>query len=254
MPIVIGFFIILTFLGTMYPLRDIPKGDMQIFPHMAGIENLPLRYNVQPFTEEFNFKNVVKQQYDYSCGSAALATLLNYYLGEQFSEQQVIQGLMHYGDAEKIQERRAFSLLDMKRFCEVLGYKAEGYKADLDDLKALHKSAIVPIELTGYKHFVVFRGFYKDHIFFADPYRGNSSFTIDKFLEIWSQNVIFVVSSETVQTNALRLKNEDLRIIDYDFTKDAIAQIPIPQTITEQQRLIESLGGKVFKTQNGNVY
>ncbi len=254
MPVAIGFFIILAFLGTIYPLRDNPKGDMQIFPHMAGIEHLQLRCNVQPFTEEFNFKNVVKQKFDYSCGSAALATLLNYYLGERFSEQQVIQGLMHYGDAEKIQERRAFSLLDMKRFCEVLGYKADGYKADLDDLKSLHKPAIVPIELLGYKHFVIFRGIYKDHIFFADPYRGNSSYTIDEFLEIWSQNVIFVVSSDAVHTNALRLKNEDLRIIDYDFTKDAIAQIPIPQTITEQQRVIESLGGKKFITVNLNLY
>jgi hypothetical protein len=253
MPVAIGFFIILTFLGTIYPLRDIPKGDMQIFPHMAGVENLQLRCNVKPYSEEFNFKNVVKQQFDYSCGSAALATLLNYYLGERFSEQQVIQGLMHYGDAERIQERRAFSLLDMKRFCEVLGYKAEGYKADLDDLKSLHKPAIVPIELSGYKHFVIFRGIYKDHIFFADPFRGNTSFTIDKFLEIWSQNVIFVVSSDAIQTNALRLTNKDLQIINYDFTKDAIA-LPIPQTITEQQRVIESLGGKKFITVNQNLY
>jgi uncharacterized protein len=252
MPVIIGFFIMLTFLGTIYPIRDLPKGDMQVFPHMAGAENLPLRYTVKPLTEEFRFKNIVKQEFDYSCGSAALATLLNYYLGERFSEQQIIQGLMNYGDADKIEQRRAFSLLDMKRFCEVLGYKAEGYKAELNDLKSLHKPAIVPIELSGYKHFVVYRGIYNNHIFFADPFRGNSSFSLEEFLPLWSQNIIFVVSSDAVKTNALRLKNEDLRIIDYDFTRDALVQIPIPQTVTEQQRVSEALGGNIFKTLNAH--
>ena len=250
MPVVIGFFIIITFLGTMYPLRDVPKGDMQVFPQMAGVENLQLRFNVKPLKEEFDFKNVVKQEFDYSCGSAALATLLNYYLRERFSEQQVIQGLMQYGEAEKIEQRRAFSLLDMKRFCEVLGYKAEGYKAEIGDLRSLDKPAIVPIELSGYKHFVVYRGIYGNHIFFADPYRGNTSFTIDKFLEIWSQNIVFVVSSDAIRTNALLLKREDLRVVDFDFTRNAIAQILLPQTITEQQRFMESLGGKMIKTIN----
>ena len=172
---------------------------------MAGIEQLPLRQTVEPESEML-YEHVVKQEYDYSCGSAALATLLNYYLHEKLSEQQVIQGLMQHGEAEKIQQRRAFSLLDMKRFCEVLGYNAAGYKAEFDDLKALNKPAILPITLFGYKHFVVYRGIYGNHIFFADPYRGNMSFTVEEFLKLWEQNIVFIVSSDVVRTNALRLK------------------------------------------------
>lgn len=252
MPVIISVFILIAFLGTMYPQRDIPKGEMKIYPNMAGMEQLPLRQTVEP-ESEFLYKNVVKQEYDYSCGSAALATLLNYYLGEKLTEQQVIQGLMQHGEADKIQQRRAFSLLDMKRFCDVLGYNASGYKAEIDDLKALNKPAIVPITLFGYKHFVVYRGIYGNHIFFADPYRGNMSFTVEQFLKIWSENIVFIVSSDAVRTNALRLRNEDLRIIDVDISRQAVTQTIPPQTIKEQRDLQESIGRALFETINSGI-
>ncbi len=250
MPIIVSFFILMTYMGIMHPQRDIPKGELRTTPGMAGMQNLTLRNNVKPLNEGFTYKNVVKQEFDYSCGSAALATLLNFYLGEKLTEQQVIQGLMQYGDADKIQERRAFSLLDMKRFVEVLGYTGVGYKAELDDIRSLKKPGIIPIELAGYKHFVVFRGIYGNHIFFADPFRGNTSFTLETFREIWSQNIVFVISTENVHLKALALKDEDLRIIDFDMTRHAMTQTLPPQIVTDQRQLTESIGGTYYKTVN----
>jgi hypothetical protein len=249
MPLLVSIIFLIAYVGTMYPLRDIPKGEMRIYPNMAGMEQLPLRQTVMPESELLN-KHIVKQQYDYSCGSAALAILLNNYLGEKLSEQQVIQGLMQHGETDKIQQRRAFSLFDMKRFCEVLGYNASGYKAELDDLKILNKPAILPITLFGYNHFVVYRGIYGNHVFFADPYRGNMSFTIKEFLKSWSQSIVFVVSSDAVRTNALKLKNEDLRIIDFDISNYATTQAITPQTIKEQRDLLESIGRATFQMIN----
>jgi uncharacterized protein len=249
MPIIVGFIILITFMGTSYPMLDLPKGDMKMFPNMKGNEQLRINQTVTP-AKEFDFKNVEKQEFDYSCGSAALATLLNGYLGEKFTEQQVIQGLMNYGDAEKIQQRRAFSLLDMKRFVEVLGYNGVGYKAELDDIRALNKPAIIPLELSGYKHFVVYRGIYGNHIFISDPFRGNTSFTIDQFLTMWSQNIVFVVSSEAVRTNALRLKSEDLRLITYEMDKHALPPDFPPQTVENQWQVLESVGDTIYKTKN----
>jgi uncharacterized protein len=250
MPIIVSFFIFITLLGTMYPQRDIPRGELRITPGLAGEQYLSLRNNVKPLNEEFTYKNVVKQEFDYSCGSAALATLLNFYLGEKLSEQQVIQGLMQYGDAEKIQERRAFSLLDMKRFVEVLGYTGAGYKAELDDIRSLKKPAIVPIELAGYKHFVVLRAIHGNHVYFADPFRGNTSFTLETFREIWSQNIIFVISTENAHLKALALKDEDLRVIDFDMTQHALTQILPPRIVTDQRQITESIGGTYYKTVN----
>ena len=249
MPVIVSVFILIAFLGTMYPQRDIPKGELKIYPNMAGMEQLSLNQTVRP-ESEILYENVIKQEFDYSCGSAALATLLNYYLHEKLSEQQVIHGLMENGETDKIQQRRAFSLLDMKRFCEVLGYNASGYKAEFDDLKALNKPAILPITLFGYKHFVVYRGIYGGHVFFADPYRGNMSVTIEQFLKIWSLNIVFVVSSNAISANALQLKNKDLRIIDFDIAQGALTPTLPPKTISEQQNILESLGQAFFQKTN----
>ena len=242
MEVIISFAILIAFLGTIYPMRDLPQGNLQIFQGMAGAERLSQNFTVKPIVE-FNNRNIVKQAHDFSCGSAALATLLNYYLGESLSEQQVIQGMMQYGDAEKIQERRAFSLLDMKRFVEVLGYNAAGYKAEFSDLRALKKPAIVPVEFYGYKHFVVYRGVYGDHAFVADPYMGNMSFTIDKFSEMWNPAIVFVVSDGELQTNNLKLKEEDLRIISYDMKESFFLKTLPSDYVKIRQQFKESTGG-----------
>src|SRR6056297_1304209 len=39
---------------------------------------------------EIKFHNIVKQKYDVSCGSASLATILQYYYSDQVSEQEII--------------------------------------------------------------------------------------------------------------------------------------------------------------------
>src|SRR5690606_29369896 len=77
---------------------------------------------VEPLVEQ-KFRNIVRQAYDYSCGSAALTTVLNFYVGRSLTERQVMEGLLHYGESERIVERRAFSMLDMKRLRESAAFK-----------------------------------------------------------------------------------------------------------------------------------
>ena len=174
------------------------------------------------------YKNLVRQEHDYSCGSAALCTLLNYFLGENLTESQVIYGLMEYGDAQKIAKRRAFSLLDMKRFVNKLGYKGVGYKAtieDMYDIAELKHPCIVPIEFSGYRHFTVFRGIHGKHVFLADPFNGNSSYTLADFEDMWYENVVFMVYPEGANTySALELTNDDLRYIHERMIDDLILE------------------------------
>src|SRR4029077_10081261 len=59
------------------------------------------------------FKNVVRQHYDFSCGSAAVATLLTYNYGHPVEEMNVLNAMYEAGDKAKIR-REGFSLLDMK--------------------------------------------------------------------------------------------------------------------------------------------
>lgn len=205
-----------------------PAGTVNISQPL--LPNGPLRESVllEPMSQ-LQFRNVIRQAYDYSCGSAALTTLLDYYLGRNLEERQVMEGLLRFGEAQKIVERRGFSLLDMKRFVAALGYKSGGFRAAFSDLDALEHPAIVPIEYAGFKHFVVVRDVYNDHVFVADPSLGNISFTRVRFEEIWDQNVLFVIfPSGNEPVNALALNDRDLRTID-DRTISLLAFREFPQ-------------------------
>lgn len=221
-------------------------GTVNISQPLGG--NVSLRESVvlEPMSQ-LQFRNVIRQAYDYSCGSAALTTLLDYYLGRNLQERQVMEGLLQFGEADKIVERRGFSLLDMKRFVTALGYRSGGFRATFRDLDELEHPAIVPIEYAGFKHFVVVRDVYNDHVFVADPALGNISFTRSRFEEIWDQNVLFVIfPSGNEPPNALALSEKDLRIID-DRTISLLAFREFPQItkFTENQATELGSGGDI---------
>jgi uncharacterized protein len=234
-----GFLIAIALLNPFYPIQSPPPKEVRVF---AGTQTAPVTlYHDFKSRAEFTDAHIVKQTYDFSCGSAALATLLNYYLGEKLTEQQVINGLLEYGDKKQIERLRAFSLLDMKRFVERLGYHGAGYKADVADLETLGKPCIVPMEIYGYQHFCVFRGIVQDHIFLADPSIGNISFPMETFRKMWQRNVIFVVNDGEIVHSALMLKEEDLRFIDLDATRHALDTFLPPSGIMDTMRIDRAL-------------
>jgi len=193
-------------------------------------------FRVEPLVEQ-KYRNIVRQAYDYSCGSAALTTVLNYYLGRTLSERQVMEGLLHYGESERIVQRRAFSMLDMKRLVTALGYPSGGFRATIEDLADLDHPAIVPIHHAGFKHFVVLRTIRDGRVYLADPSVGNISFTLAQFEEKWDDNVLFIVfpGSDKPLDN-LELKEEDLRFVDdQTMTLLALERIPVFHEATERR-------------------
>ena len=225
-----------------------PEGAVNISQPLTNSSATVNRERVQlePMSE-LKFRNVVRQAYDYSCGSAALTTMLDYYLGRNLEERQVMEGLLRFGEADKIVQRRGFSLLDMKRFVGALGYKSGGFKAEFKDLDDLEHPAIVPVHYAGFKHFVVVRDVYNDHVFIADPSLGNISFTRTRFEEVWDQNILFVIyPSGQEPQNALALSDRDLRIID-DRTVSLLAFREFPQITKFSENQATELGS------NGNI-
>ena len=161
------------------------------------------------------YHGIVRQAYDYSCGSAALTTLLNGYLGRQFNERQIMEGLLRFGETDKIVERRGFSLLDMKRLVTALGHPSGGFRAKTRDLVVLDHPAIAPIGYGGFKHFVVVKGYQDGRVYVADPALGNISFTIERFEEVWLDNVLFIVFPNGFEPQKdLEIAESDLRHID----------------------------------------
>lgn len=129
---------------------------------------------------EIRQAEVVRQKWDLSCGAAALSTLFTYQHGDPISEAEIIRDVLRRADPIKIRARQGFSLLDLKRFAERRGYSAEGYgSVELQDLIGF-APAIVPTQLDGYNHFVVFRGVRGDRVLFADPAYGNRTMKIDR--------------------------------------------------------------------------
>src|SRR6516165_1038724 len=138
---------------------------------------------------EIRQAGVVIQNWDLSCGAAALGTLLRYEFGEPVTEKEIARGLVSRGEyiehPELVQIREGFSLLDLKRYVQTRGYKGLGFgQLGLNDL--IERAPImIPINALGYNHFVVFRGVMGDRVLLADPAWGNRTMTLDKFQRMW---------------------------------------------------------------------
>jgi predicted double-glycine peptidase len=162
---------------------------------------------------EIRQQNVVIQQWDISCGAAALATILTYQHGDSVSERQIAEGMLRRTDPLRVKVRGGFSLLDLKRFAETRGYTADGYtNVTVDDLIQLGP-AIVPVKLSGYDHFVVFRGVFGNKVLLADPGFGNRTLPLEGFEESWVNKIAFVVSRTepgTTPSNGLAPRMDDL--------------------------------------------
>jgi predicted double-glycine peptidase len=132
------------------------------------------------------------QQYDFSCGSAALATLLTHHYGYPINEQAVFEEMYLRGDQEKIR-REGFSLLDMKRFLATLGFEADGFQQPLEKLLEARIPAIVLINENGYHHFVVVKGIRGDRVLIGDPAKGTSAVSRAAFESHWKNGLLFVI-------------------------------------------------------------
>jgi len=142
--------------------------------------------------KDLRFQATLRQQYDFSCGSAALATLLTHHYGVPTSEQDAFQYMFMSGDQQKIR-REGFSLLDMQRFLKSRGYTADGFQLPLDKLIEAKLPAIVLISDKGYHHFVVVKGAEDGRILLGDPSRGTRTIPRERFEEMWSNRILFVI-------------------------------------------------------------
>lgn len=164
--------------------------------------------------QELRDRYVVKQQLDYSCGAAALATLLTYYFGEKTSEEEVLKLLAARltKEEQRLKAARGFSLLDLKHVAQLKGYRAAGFKLTIDQLQQLAAPVIVFVQPLGYKHFAVLRGIDRGRVFLADPALGNLRMSIGRFLGQWD-GIVFVLGKpgeEEISTYPLALPQPDL--------------------------------------------
>ncbi|MBA4262621.1 MAG: peptidase C39 [Comamonadaceae bacterium] len=122
-------------------------------------------------------ERIVKQDLDYSCGAASLATLLNSFYGQNLSEEALLKA-MDKGDG-----RASFD--DMARALTQFGFRAHGFAASWEQLARLKMPVILYVKHRKDDHFTVLRGISGDAVWLADPSLGNRTYSREQFLAMW---------------------------------------------------------------------
>lgn len=120
---------------------------------------------------------IVKQDLDYSCSAASLATLLNEFYGQSVTEEALLKA-MDKGDL-----RASFE--DMQKALPQFGFKAQGFAASYEQLMQLKAPVVVYLKHRKDDHFSVLRGIDENTVWLADPSLGNRTYSKAQFLEMW---------------------------------------------------------------------
>jgi uncharacterized protein len=156
---------------------------------------------------EIPFRSVVRQKYDFSCGSAAIATLLTYHYGRKTGEQEAFKAMWAKGDQPLI-KKAGFSMFDMKNFLTEIGYETQGYRMTIDQLRQSKRPMIVLLDLKGYKHFVVVKGVSDTQVLTGDPVIGLSQYKISEFEQRWNKIALGIVPKPTIPAGRYNLASD----------------------------------------------
>ncbi len=132
---------------------------------------------------------VVRQAQDFSCGVAALATYLTYYLQHPVTEEQLLALLDQHGDhwaMPRNWREQGVSYAVLLRLAQHYGLQGAGMAVTPELLASLTVPAIVRLEVHGMAHFSVLRGVDENgRVQLADPSWGNHRMRPEAFLPLW---------------------------------------------------------------------
>lgn len=122
-------------------------------------------------------QKIVKQDQDFSCGAASLATLLNQFYGQNTTEEAILKAMA--------KEDGMASFEDMARVMPNFGFRAQGFAASWEQLTRLKIPVVVYVKHRKDDHFSVLRGIDASTVWLADPSLGNRTYSREQFLEMW---------------------------------------------------------------------
>ncbi|WP_460123547.1 C39 family peptidase [Pseudomonas sp. S2_C03] len=151
---------------------------------------------------ERKFVDLVQQKTDFSCGAAALATILRQAYWLDVSEDQIIEGMLAHAD-QNLVRTQGFSMLDMKKYVESLGMRARGYRVAPETLNDIKIPVVVLMDVRGYKHFVVLQRVNRGWVYVGDPVLGHKRYKVDDFVKGWNGIIFAVIGQGYDKDNAL---------------------------------------------------
>jgi uncharacterized protein len=165
-------------------------------------------YSVQVMSWwDIPFRSIVRQRFDFSCGSAAVATLLTHQYGIKTPENEPFGAMWNAGDRATI-KKAGFSMLDMKSYLQRRGFKAEGFKMTLDDFQKVTQPTIVLLNLDGYRHFVVVKGIRNGTVLLGDSVRGLTQYSLKDFGKAWNGIILGITQAPDKKLGGFNLAND----------------------------------------------
>lgn len=239
---------LLVLVGLLAVPRTSLAGDVPLV-----LEGQRLSKRVKTF-KELRQEGLTLQEQDYSCGAAALATILTSHFGDRVKEAEVIGFIFIHGQTpeeglRRYFQRQGFSLLDLKRFAEFRGYKVAGFKglefSDLVEFLWQEKlPVLVPISPFGYHHFVVVTGIQGNRVFYADPALGRMTMTLARFSDVWVDGVGLVISRTELAYGADRSRPREQELGQISGT--GVAERSTPGPVSTESPLLTSGPGQAM--------
>lgn len=172
-------------------------------------------------------EGMVLQSTTYTCGPAALATLLKM-LGSDNNYYEKITQLVQV-------DQNGSSLLELKHSVEALGYSAAGYRKNIEEL-AFSGPVLAHVVINDYHHFTVVEGMADGYVFLADPTLGRVSISLEQFKKVWNGIALKVSKKSPVEIMPIDPKGERISETDeYQQTNSdknkSIETIPLAEVV-----------------------
>jgi uncharacterized protein len=113
---------------------------------------------------EFKNERLTRQNYDYSCGSAALATLLSHYYDANVTEEMILKSVLEVkgidkqaSELENQEGNNGLSFYDLSQYVSTQGFKAVGIALGMEELRKLQIPVIVFVKIRKQEHFTVLK-------------------------------------------------------------------------------------------------
>lgn len=123
--------------------------------------------------------DLIRQSKKLSCGSAALATIMKYYLNIDGFDEGTALNFLDNKDSEA-------TFLDLQNIAKKLNIESLGLFISKEEFLSINKPVIAYIKTPlEYDHFVVIKGIYGDNILIGDPAVGNYVLNKKTFFNYW---------------------------------------------------------------------
>lgn len=179
--------------------------------------------------------NIVMQRRDYSCGAAALATVLTYYWGDETSESYLLRRLHRMLDPAETRDRIAngLTLTDLKNLAVRTGYNAVIGELSFEQLAESRVPLVVGIIVQRFPHFAVYRGTDWEYVYLADPSRGNVRTPVWEFKRQWQRNLVLVIEKPGERARessplSITVDERDRGSVTYEHIRRVPIKLPQP--------------------------